>query len=399
MSNRSRGPAIARRVVEVVAGLTMLSTGVVLQVYGSRPETQTVGLDAPLLIVGGILVAAGGIVLSWIVSSLFAERQLAEARQEARAEVDDKLDNLSRVLGQAAGQIAQAVELADSGQIPPPTGFALVSQANRIVYGQVNEISVIRGQGFDAAQLVDTAARLDDLARKLSGSSTANAELAETQREIKDIHSRLATATPLRQFGRVRVNCPSCATRNDVVLGSLPGDTAGPTCSGCHRPFNVHRTLDGSTIVRPHRAPSYAKAPAPAASHTPDGEPARKWAFNCPRCGLPLSAKFNDGSARLMVCPSCIAAVNVHPSAETATEQSQFRLVASTNFGKSGRRPKMRCPECNATIKSSIVIDNGFAAICVENELILTVTDEQFSGFLREWEAQREKPIDETQSA
>lgn len=163
------GRGLSRRIVESIAGAIMLGAGILLQVLGARSDQAPASLGTPLLIIGGVLVAIGGVALSWIASSILTERQTFEARESARSEIDDKLDNLSRALGQAAGQISQAVEQADVGQIPSATGFALVSQATRTIYGQVNEIAVIRGQRFDAAQLLDTAARLDDLARQLSG--------------------------------------------------------------------------------------------------------------------------------------------------------------------------------------------------------------------------------------
>jgi transcription elongation factor Elf1 len=370
------GTAILRRIVEIIAALVLLSGGAVLQVIGSRQVAD----PTTLLIIGGILVAAGGVAISWVASSILAERQTNEAREGARAEVDEKLDNLSRALGQAAGQISQTVEQVELGQLQALTGFALVSQATRTIYGQVNEIAVIRGQKFDAAQLLDTAARLDDLARQLAVPTVKDDELQKTRKELQDIQESLSNVTPQRQYSEVRVACPYCGFANEVKLGSLPGDTAARPCASCELSFNVHRAADGGTIVRRHGSAVVAIGGV-AGSGT---EPVPRWSFSCPKCARPLSAARDGKGARDMVCPSCISILTVDPDARTVRRDDTYVLEKATAFTRSGTRPKFTCPKCGRVLKSVIITDSGFVGLCTDDKIALTLTAPAFTEYLRE---------------
>lgn len=238
MSNSLK--ALTASPVELLAGLVLIVLGVVAQVQGS-------GSSVVLMVAGGIGVAVGGILLSWIASKELGERQTLEAVDASRQEIDSKLDSLSRVLGQAAGQIGQAVQAVESGQSDSRTGFALVSQATRMIYGQVNEIAVIRGTSFDSAYLLETASQLDDLARRLTSPDVDERnELAEVRKELAAVKANLsAGAAAQRSFSLEPVACPYCENVNRVRLGSLGGDTASASCAACSERFNVHRNAAG----------------------------------------------------------------------------------------------------------------------------------------------------------
>lgn len=369
------GRGLSRRIVESIAGAIMLGAGILLQVLGARSDQAPASLGTPLLIIGGVLVAIGGVALSWIASSILTERQTFEARESARSEIDDKLDNLSRALGQAAGQISQAVEQADVGQIPSATGFALVSQATRTIYGQVNEIAVIRGQRFDAAQLLDTAARLDDLARQLSGPATKDDDLSKTRRELQDIQNQLASATPVRQYGSVTVSCPYCGVVNVATLGTLPGSTSRHDCTGCKESFNVHRAATGDGFARKRGAYVGLSPGAQARRLLP------RWSFPCPHCDRPLSS-IADGGARAIVCPGCITPLVVDPDSRSVELAIGFETLQAENFERSGTRPKFYCPRCRGVIKSTVITDAGFACICTRDNLVLTVSSEDFEAYV-----------------
>src|SRR5438128_9086218 len=83
-------------------------------------------------IAGNILVAVGGVFISWSAATSFAaERALGE--QHA------KLDGLSRQLGTVSGQIGHAVGQGETGNVEPVTAFAMIGQLTRTLYGLVNE--------------------------------------------------------------------------------------------------------------------------------------------------------------------------------------------------------------------------------------------------------------------
>ena len=359
--------------VELICGVAMVAVGVVLQVHATSKPHE----DATTTIVGGLLIAFGGILLAWIASRALAEQQAAKATHEARGEIDQKLDNLSRVLGQAAGQISQSVEQYELHQISPVTGFALISQANRMIYGQVNEIAVIRGSSFDSAYLLETAAKLDDLARELSTPGTAETpKIAEVRQRIEDVRANLAvSATAVSRSYRVEsVDCPYCNNPSDVNLGSIPGDTASAVCPTCRETFNAHRAPSGHAFTRKR---------GPAAGITDRMAPSRsRWSFNCPNCNKSMSAPENGKGERLMTCTACFAALFVDADAQHVRQDGYFRRVTTTAFTRAGSRPKVNCPTCTHSINAGLIRDDGYFGICPTDRVAIFVAAEAFREYL-----------------
>jgi transposase-like protein len=375
------GRQLAHHSVEIVCGVALVIGGVVAQVRGSTPSSEgTAQPDMVSLITGGILVALGGVMLSWIASKALAERQALQAAQSARNDVDEKLDNLSRVLGQAAGQISQAVEQVELNQVPPSTGFALVSQATRMIYGQVNEIAVIRGVEFDSAYLLQTAGKLDDLARQLSAPGAArdaNDEITEVRRQLQEMRASLSgtsTVVP-RGYSEAPVECPACGRRNSVRLGTMPGDTMLATCASCSTPFNVHRNAAGDAFSRPLGQPgSQNMSDAPL--------PVRYLKFQCDQCGKALRAKVDGHPTRVMVCTSCLAYLVVDHHNESVASDGRFERIDVETVGISGSRPKFLCPSCGRTIKTALPFDEGWLGLCLSDRKALVVEGSRFSALL-----------------
>lgn len=367
------GRSITTRVVEAISALALLIAGAIVQSIGSSTKEP----NTLLLVLGGLMVALGGVAASWIASSILAEKQAAEAASHAREELDQKLDNLSRVFGQAAGQISQAVEQAELQQIPPATGFALVSQATRMIYGQVNEIGVIRGVKFDAAQLLETAAKLDDLARQLSGSSAKTSELNEVRRKIQVVQESLSSITPQRQFGEVKVDCPNCGHSNEVKLGSLPGDTAAAACLECGTMFNVHRAQTGSAFTRAQFVNHVG--PNTVVNNALVRRP--RWPFVCPACGKRGSSAIDDKGPRSMVCTSCLVSLEVDPSVPSVMQTGAYSKTEMHSFGRKGKRPKFLCPTCSKTVVAMLVGDRGYIGVCDVDKLVFEIPFAIFDAF------------------
>lgn len=74
------GPSVRAALVEVVCGVAMVVFGVILQVNGTTGDTP----NPTLTVSGGILVAVGGVLLSWMASRILAERQAVEASEDSR---------------------------------------------------------------------------------------------------------------------------------------------------------------------------------------------------------------------------------------------------------------------------------------------------------------------------
>lgn len=366
-------------VVEIVAGVAMIIIGVILQVNGSSGDSP----NPTLTVTGGVLVAIGGVLLSWMASRILSDRQREESQENAKneaenavqvahTEIDEKLNNLSRVLGQAAGQIAQTVEKFDMGAISKKTGFELISQANRMIYGQVNEIAVIRKSQFDSAYLLDTATSLDKLGRELASRSDNgqqdSAGLEKLREEIGDVIQGL-TSSDVREpraSGKVRTTCPYCETQVHVLVGATPGDTAIETCPDCGEVFNVHRNSAGAGFTRKY---------GPKKTEVTLKPTYLRWKFSCSSCSASLFTPQNGKGERLMVCPTCFYALKVNPLTESINPIGQLEKVEALDAHRSGSRPKAPCPKCNDAINMPIRYHEGYFGFCIEDSVALFVTD------------------------
>lgn len=359
---------LANDAVEVFCGIALVVGGIVMQVAGSPAGESP---DRTLMITGAVLVAFGGVLLSWITSKALAEGQADEAVATARSEIDQKLDNLSRVLGQSAGQISQAVEQAELDQIPAPTGFALVSQATRMIYGQVNEIAVIRGAAFDSAYLLQTANQLDDLARQLGAPGTAAhaGDIAEVRRQLELVQERLSASghATQRTYANSEVPCPYCQTANVVRLGTTPGETAAAVCAACGETFNSHRASNGAAFSRPRG--SFAGASAQPHSAVV-AQPVEKWIFACPECSNEMRTP-TGGPERTMVCTSCFKALSVNAQEEEVDVVGSFRVIENAPHQRNGNRPKFECPDCGRAVKAALRTDRGYLGLCTSDRVAM----------------------------
>lgn len=351
---------LRRASVEFVAGAALVAVGVLAQGH-----TDSAGqADRGLVAAGTVAVAIGGVLISWEASRILAARDSEDAVEAARAEVDEKLDSLSRVLGQAAGQISQAVEQVETNQINEHTAFALVSQANRMIYGQVNEIAVIRRSQFDSAYLLDTATTLDDLARQLSQPGSA-AETSAVREKIAAVRATLSTPTSeVRSFPSELVDCPYCDARNYVRLGSLPGDTAAAVCLACNVQFNVHRAANGTPFARPNRDASGAARTRPTFA---------RWAYECPSCGYTLSTQIDGRGERLVACLGCFCALKVDPVQHSVIRDGEFRRVETDAAVRNGIRPRVECPECGKAMTARLAGSAGSIALCLDDRVAIVV--------------------------
>jgi endogenous inhibitor of DNA gyrase (YacG/DUF329 family) len=323
--------------VEVVSGVVLIGVGVYVSSVGSSDSSHRAGL----LAAGGILTTFGGVLLSWIASRAFA-------REQARADFTHQLGNLSRNLGQAAGQISRAVDQALVQDVRPDTGFALISQANRMIYGQVNEISVIQGAEFDAAYLLETASTLDQLALQLAGNSHGGEALAEVRRELEHVRNTLSRGQTTRTYSRAMVDCPSCGASNGIELGDVPGDTASHECSACGSRFNAHRAADSKAFTRPVG---------------PSTSPAERWHFTCPSCAGDASTRFGP-RVKTMACTHCFAALAVDSSAETVSVVGKYSHSQASLARGTGARPILECPTCGTGVPAVMKTSSGFMGFC-----------------------------------
>lgn len=345
--------------IESICALVLVAVGVYISSVGSSASENEIGL----LAAGGLLTTFGGVLFAWVVSK-------AVTTERARSEFQQQLGHLSRNLGQAAGQISLAVEQSQVNDISSETGLALISQANRMIYGQVSEISVIQGTGFDPAYLLETVTTLDGLARRLESDGKAAGELDEVRQQLKEVRSSLRGAQPPRTFSIASVDCPECAANNEVELGDFQGDTASPVCVSCGKRFNAHRASNGSAFSRPF-GPA---APRAASSET-------RWDFTCPACGHKDSAREGAGK-KTMACFHChvelLADLERH---SVVLGDEKFRSDVVPIVGQRGSRPVVQCPDCEVFLTAFRKLDDRYLGVCSRDRRVLEVPCSRFEAW------------------
>jgi transcription elongation factor Elf1 len=349
--------SLTKSPIESLSALVLVAVGVYISSIGSTATSDKTGL----LAAGGLLTTFGGVLFAWVVSKTFTT-------EHARVEFQQQLGHLSRNLGQAAGQISRAVEQSQTKDIAAETGLALISQANRIIYGQVSEISVIQGTGFDPAYLLETATTLDHLARQLESDGEVSGELEEVRRQLKEVRTSLSSATPTRTYSSTPTECPHCKEMNEVRLGDTPGDTASAACASCGERFNAHRASDGSAFSR-------ALGPAPRSAPT---RKVASWAFDCPACGRRASTRQTEGE-KTMVCFGCYKPLEVDLSnREVRIGAGEFQLSTPPIAGRLGSRPMVKCPKCRREVNAFLVVDGDFVGVCYDDLQVMRVSRADF---------------------
>lgn len=349
--------------IETLSAFVLVAVGVYISSIGSSATTHKTGL----LTAGGLLTTFGGVLFAWVVSKAFATEQ-------ARAEFQQQLGHLSRNLGQAAGQISRAVEQSQVEDISSETGLALISQANRMIYGQVSEISVIQGTGFDPAYLLETATTLDGLAKQLESDRRADdGELEEVRRQLKEVRTSLSSAARNRTYSRAVVDCPKCQTANGVELGDFPGDTASSMCGQCGVRFNAHRASGGV---------AFSRAAGPAELGPKDPGHVERWSFRCPSCDRQMSARVGAGT-KTMVCFGCYKPLEVNLlDRSVVVGDGVYRRDVAPILGRQGSRPVVQCPECERRINAFLQVGNNLVGVCQRDLRVMEVPREEFEAWL-----------------
>ncbi len=352
--------SLAQSPIETLSAFVLVGVGVYVSSIGSSAASHKTGL----LVAGGLLTTFGGVLFAWVVSKAFAT-------ERARAEFQQQLGHLSRSLGQAAGQISRAVEQSQTEDVSSETGLALISQANRIIYGQVSEISVIRGTGFDPAYLLETATTLDDLARQMASDGDRSGELESVRRQLQEVRTSLGGADPARTYSISSVKCPECREPMEVRLGDVPGETAATVCASCGIRFNAHRGADGMAFSRPI---------GPAVGSTAPKKQER-WRFTCPECGRSASAAGGEG-LKTMVCFGCFKPLEVDLGAHSVlVGEGRFEHGIATITGTKGARPLLECPTCHESFNAFLRVGDDLAAICYRDRQVLLVAHAVFEAW------------------
>lgn len=346
---------VTERLLELVVAFILVLAGIV--------ATASADGSALWAAFGSGLTALGGVQIAWIASA--ASGRLVERREQKR-----QLDVLSRAIGQTVGSVGWAVAQAKEGQMSPERALDLVSQGTQFLYGQVNEISVLRGEAYDSAYLLETAKTLESLARDLEGAEVRRVdarsadEVTRVLEQLGKVRSQLSSrASVERTRSLEEVSCPYCGHQNDVTLGLFPGETTQASCSSCSQTFNAHRDSGGRTFVRR------------LGVHSPQ----QRIAIECPSCGEQMSLpRVSTAAKRKVICVSCFV---IHQFADDGVELQTVGKAGrskAASFSRNGKRPRVVCAaggeELDALLKSA----TAFLAVCFLHDQVMEISREDF---------------------
>jgi hypothetical protein len=283
-------------------------------------------------VAGNVLVALGGILLSWTAATTFAGEQ-------AVSELRVRLDGITRQLGTVSGQIRRAVSQAESGSADADTSFAVIAQSTGNLYGLVNEMQLMLGEPFRTEELIDTAETLEGLAMRLGdftsrvGEETSIVEAEELQSlqlQLAAVQKQLSQASP----GAARlesVNCPSCGKPATVSIRDSPGSSALSTCDRCGTRFHAHRAGDGSLFTRAW-----------------GGASASELVVQCPKCSSAVTMRIydNDHGTKSRFCLTCFSRLAIDVDAEAVVEVREEAPIDGVIVGRTGLKSIVRCSTC-----------------------------------------------------
>jgi hypothetical protein len=351
---------LAARPVEPVIGLVVMVLGSVAAASRQATAVRTWG---------AVLAGLGGVLVSWSAG-------VAYSREQAVAEIEDRLLSFSRQLGTEASNISLAVDGAQRGSFSPETCFALLSQSLNSLTNIVAEIQAQLGNEFDPQGLIATRERIAELTRNLdSDEPPSKDELKAIKASLDDLSHTLAAATalpglvnrPRQPSIREVVRCSNCNAPNEVQLGAQAGATALVRCGDCGVFVNVHRSAGGAAFTRIMRPPS---------------DPLPPVQVRCTKCDGEITARVRAGiTSQKVVCTRCGGSFDLDTNRLELTFRTTFLRVDTDVIGKRNSRPLVACSGCARQLAAAVRTGDAYFAICEPCSLLLHVTGEQFRAF------------------
>jgi hypothetical protein len=359
--------ALKSRTIEIVCGLAMVIVGVgVTAAASSGNSANPLGIGA-----GGVLTALGGVLLSWVAAVAFS-------KSEATRELNEQLDAVSRNLGHAATRVNRAVEQCQAQELDPMASLALISQANTMIYGQIDQIQRLIGAKFNSDELAQTLGELDKLAVKLDRHPSATS--ADVREEVARILAKARGAGGTQDRRVVEVQCPHCGVHSPAPLGVESGATAEVSCPSCTRRFNAHRAGDGSVFTRPKSKAVVATVAAANQTSVVGSEP---FTFDCTECGTPITlrAGIPDDKPRLMMCTACCRSHMVTAKSRRVAAGDKYTLTSGAGriVGRSGAQPYVPCPKCGRVVRAALNNGSSRFAVCSTDLQVIEVSHEEFT--------------------
>ena len=199
-------------------------------------------------------------------------------QRAAETRVAANLNVLARQLETSISQIHKSIKGGRDESLPSAVYLAQIEQCIDNLIGVTHEIGEITGRQLPF-----------DVIEMLTARDTLQIEAHITdarQRRSASSRPRPRTARPARRAV-------------EFQIGSLPGDSAKPTCPHCGQRFHAHRSTTGNIFLRMPGASQFTRAVS----------------VNCPVCASKIPANIDQGKqqSETRFCFSCGAKVSIDP--------------------------------------------------------------------------------------
>jgi len=307
-----------------------------MKVFSAHPvETIAACTGLFMIVLGFALGTQTGWVWFWgQVSAIFGASLATLAvvwtvrQRAAEARMAANLNVLARQLETSISQIHKSIKGGRDESLPAAVYLAQIEQCIDNLIGVTHEIGEITGRQlpFDVIEML-------------------------TARETLHIEAHITDArAPERKLATETENCPACKKAVEFQIGSLPGDSAKPTCPHCGQRFHAHRSTTGNIFLRMPGASQFTRAVS----------------VNCPACACKIPANIDQGKqqSETRFCFSCGAKVSIDPLGQECTLISkQERLPGHLNGAGT-----LVCEKCSETAIVLTSNSAGTYGICRKDD-------------------------------
>lgn len=307
-----------------------------MKVFSAHPvETIAACTGLFMIVLGFALGTQSGWIWFWGQVSAICGASLATLavvwtlrQRAAEARMAANLNVLARQLETSISQIHKSVKGGRDESIPAAVYLAQIEQCIDNLIGVTHELGEITGRQlpFDVIEML-------------------------TARDTLQIEARITDGrTPERKLVTETENCPACKKQVEFQVGSLPGDSAKPTCPHCGQRFHAHRSTSGNIFLRMPGASQFTRAVS----------------VNCPVCASKIPANIDQGKqhSETRYCFSCGAKVSIDPLGQQCTLLSkQDRLPGHVNGAGT-----LVCEKCNEPVITLTSNSAGTYGICRKDD-------------------------------
>lgn len=325
--NRGIWTALWADPLKTLGGAVMLVAGVAFSQTG--PWWQVLG--------GNFLVLFGGVLVTEGATAAYEEsRTLAQVRQ--------RLKSVGTHIATTCTQMQAAAVNFENGIYDSETFAALIKESHRDLYAVQDDLQNIAGERFEAEEMLVTVEQLRDFSDRFEGiaaqagsGSVDTDELAELRSKLDQIVSSVSSASTTAVKLPVQVACPDCCQLNEVMLGTVSGSSAMPTCL-CGSRFHVHRDARGGVFTKQWGASASLMAPV------------RHVGVVCPNCKknyVSISVPEGEDDPQTKWCLDCYARLVIDPVGERVIEAVPEGPLEGAVIGEVAGKSIVQCSSCS----------------------------------------------------